>query len=375
MGLALLDYNDVSYRPVATTLLVCAFHCGEDVAAFRILSDARVSGSLRKPDVLAARMWVQQRAAAGEFMPIIAEGKILEHEGKPLEALHLYQKGTDKHIAHLKGRSLASWMAEYHGEHGDVCKALARLRAKLGDHIGAEEAIKEAALLYDDPAAFYILAIEFTAPDSKEYETYLLKAASSDEPKAAHELGLLYFNQTRQGTSLWTPNTGKPISARKSKDHTLESLPVNPREQQLSPEDISNKRADALEWFSIGAESGITASQIYFAILLREADRAEEGLEWLCAAATSDNAADWAEAIEYLKKNWRLSDLDLALLDIDSLCKGGSARKVKGLARLAALNDMSLMADPTQYKKINGHWVWDQRQWEKMRARMHNSAM
>ncbi|KAL8853123.1 MAG: hypothetical protein Q9221_002005 [Calogaya cf. arnoldii] len=372
-GDILLDYNDVKYRDVATTLLICTLESGNPTSSFiaagRLLNDAMWTGRHKGPGVALARKVIRELPTQQMPGAVYQEGKLLEHEGKPLEALQLYQIWSDKETEFRKGAN-ASPHKLYTVEHGDICKALARLRAKLGDRFGAEEAIRDAAFVYDDPAAYYHLAVEFVPPGSKEVETYLLKAASSDQPRASHALGMLYFTQSRQGIPLSTPNISRTIKEKKPSRDTTLSVTV-PVEQYLSKVEVSDKRAEAMEWFEIAAESGITASQVYLALLLRNADRADEGLEWLQKAARSKDAADWMEGIEYLKKTWRLSDPDPMLMDIESLRTNTETRKTAGVSILASLDDADILNDPWQgMEKVDGRWTYSQRPARKFPERL-----
>ncbi|KAL8690962.1 MAG: hypothetical protein Q9224_004282 [Gallowayella concinna] len=353
LGDLLLNYNDAKYRSVATKLLICAVDRGVDMAAERLLTDAILTGVSKGPGVAAARKLIQDYAANGISSSVYLEGKMLEHEGNPLKALQLYQNWSDNHTEILeKSRARSASTPEA----GDVCKALAILRAKLGDRKGAEEAIRNAALVYDDPLAYYHLAIEFTTPGSAEFETYLLKAASSDEPKASHELGIFYFNQSRQGISLDTPDLWKGITDKNSFEdiRTISTPPVG---QEQSEAARLEQRSEAMEWFNIAAESGITASQVYFALLLRDAGRAEEGHEWLQSATRSADAENWAEAVKYLKRIWRLSSPDPMRMDIESLRQSSTNSKKGSTSRLAALEDATLLTHRFQHmKKVDGQW-------------------
>ncbi|KAI4270307.1 MAG: hypothetical protein L6R38_007169 [Xanthoria sp. 2 TBL-2021] len=361
-GECLLNHNDVKYRDIATTLLICGLDSGDptaiDFAAVRLLNDAVLAGRHKGPGVATARKIRQEQAKKGESTSIFLEGKLLEYEGKPFEALQLYQTWSDRETEYRKGPNFSrdTWSTP---ECGDICKALARLRANLGDRTGAEEAIRDAAFVYDDPAAYYHLATEFVAPGSEEFETYLLKAASSGQSKASHELGMFYFNQSRQGIPLHEPKDSE--TAQNKDSLTNARKPLAPRvKQHLSREVMLDKRAEAIEWFNIGAESGITASQVYLALLLREAGRAEEGLEWLQKATKSSDADDWTEAVEYFKRMWRLSAPDPMLMNIESLRKSNKNQKKKGGSKLASLADATWITDPyVHVKKIDGVWRLD----------------
>ncbi|KAI4259654.1 MAG: hypothetical protein L6R42_004467 [Xanthoria sp. 1 TBL-2021] len=170
---------------------------------------------------------------------------------------------------------------------------------------------------------------------------------------------MFYFNQSRQGIPL---HELKDSDTAQNKDSlTNARKPLAPRvKQHLSREVILDKRAEAIEWFNIGAEFGITASQVYLALLLREAGRAEEGLEWLQRATKSSDADDWTEAVEYFKRMWRLSAPNPMLMNIESLRKSNKNQKKKGGSKLASLADATWITDPyVHVKKIGGVWRLD----------------
>ncbi|KAL8848792.1 MAG: hypothetical protein Q9198_011175 [Flavoplaca austrocitrina] len=332
-----------------------------------------LTGRQKGPGVAAARKVVRESALWQAPYAVYLEGKVLEYEGKLLEALKIYQTWSDSMTAYRKGPHF-SRESVHTPEHGDICKALARLRARLGDRVGAEEAIRDAALVYDDPAAFYLLAVEFATPGSKEAESFLLKAASSDQPKASHELGLLYFNESRQGVPLTTPKTRRTVKGDKSTEKPTDPSVAAPIEQQLLKTSMPDKRAEAMEWFHVAAESGITASQVYLAILLRDVGRSEEGLEWLQKAAKSHDADEWNEGVEYFKQMWRHSDQDPVFMDIESLRKSSKNRKIKGTSTVASLKDATFVTDPWQNgQKMDGRWIWEQREMRNYDKRLEAS--
>ncbi|KAL8663359.1 MAG: hypothetical protein Q9168_008109, partial [Polycauliona sp. 1 TL-2023] len=352
LGRELLSHDDIKYRDIATTLLICGLDSGDFHAMFFaahwLLNDAILTGRYNGPGVAAARRFIQEQLTGGFPSYVYLEGKLLEHEGKPLQALQLYQAWSDKETQTRKGASegtISSRNLTTAPEHGDICKALARLRARLGDRTGAEEAIRDAALVYDDPVAYYHLAIEYVVPGSAEFERYLLKAASSDEPKASHELGMFYFNQSRQGLPLHEPKNNETDRSKDPSRDTVSSLSNAYIEQGLSREAMLDKRAEAMEWFNIAAESGVTASQVYLALLLREAGRAEEGLTWLQAATKSSDADDWTVAVEYFKRMWRLSAPNPMQLNIESLRQSSKDPKKQVASRLAGLADATPITD------------------------------
>ncbi|KAG6999364.1 hypothetical protein G7Y79_00035g070360 [Physcia stellaris] len=182
-----------------------------------------------------------------------------------------------------------------------------------------------AALQYDDSAALFQLAKSFIDPSSTKYESFMLKAAASGEPKAAHELGVLYFRQSQSMISMINrDDSNKPNGS---------NFDNGSQDQEQASHSIVNsaaatwRRKEAREWFNIGAESGLIGSQVYLALLLREIGKLEDGLQWLTLAANPEDVqlkqlGGWTPVISYFASRWHDSSPDLKDIDIDSIRKG-----------------------------------------------------
>ncbi len=182
-------------------------------------------------------------------------------------------------------------------ETGGSWEATYRVRWQANDRTGAEEVLKQAAFKDEDPLAYLYLATEFTDPSSGEYESYLIKAASSGSLKAARKLGTYYFKKMQMSGSFPSleelsqlPQSLKSVSDKAAK-----------QEVQGMGKKGWTEWSHAFEWFSLGAESDIATSQIYLAIFLRANNRPDEGLEWLEKASKS---RQWANTAASLKKMW-----------------------------------------------------------------------
>ncbi|KAL8999737.1 MAG: hypothetical protein Q9188_005819 [Gyalolechia gomerana] len=344
LGAHLRRYNDLNYRDISDALEACALANDGKFLAFRIVQDAMSTGRLREPQLTSPLKIVKDYADQGYPKAVFIWGQLTETQGKHSEALEFYQKWTEIYAEARQSPPFSQTMDMV--QLANVSKAFARLQARSGDRAGAEAAIREAAQVYDDPTSGYYLAVEFTAPSSPEFETYLLKAAALGNPNAAHELGVLYFSQSRQGIPIINP-TLTQTSTHNKKPTSESKTSIPPTSPPLPREQIRNKQATAMEWFTIAATSGITTSQIYLALLLRSEGRADEGLEWLQAASNSKDKEEWTEAIDYLKRIWRLHDTpDLMQIDIEALRKRPRNPKNKSGARLASLIDASVTSEP-----------------------------
>lgn len=235
-------------------------------------------------------------------------GQIYESEGKFSQALKIYEMATSSVCDALKELKAPD------NSLGDIWKSISRLKANAGDHAGAEAAIKTCALQHDDPLAYYELAKAYTPPSSKDYEVYMLKAAASGEPKAAHELGVLYHKQS-QGVILTSTNSISSGHIKPLEDPRHQNVLKGQGTALLPPKMLLEKATQAREWLAIGAESDIPISQLYLAVLLRAAGKPDEGLEWLERASSSKQ---WTSAISWLRSMWGRKDP----IDIDTASVG-----------------------------------------------------
>ncbi|KAL8936365.1 MAG: hypothetical protein Q9216_004971 [Gyalolechia sp. 2 TL-2023] len=387
LGEHLRRYNDLKYRDLSNALEACALAANDgQLLAFRIIRDAMSTGRIREPQMSNPLKIVKDYVDQGYPKAIFIWGRLMESQGKHSEALQFYQKWTEIYAEARQSPPFSQSMDT--AELANISKALARLRARSGDRAAAETAIREAAQVYDDPTAYYHLAVEFTSPSSPEFETYLLKAAASGNPNAAHELGMLYFNQSRQGIRLITPTlTHTSFYSKNPNPNPNVSAPPPPLPQVY----VRKKQAAAKEWFAVAASSNITASQIYLALLLllhHNSAEADEALEWLHTASSSNSkdkdndnnnnsggsGEKWTEAIEYLKRISRFNHdnnaappPDLTHIDIEALRRRSRAKTPKSLlkgndkdkdkdsnARLANLLGATLGAEPRRSREWSG---------------------
>lgn len=279
----------------AKRLLLAASKLGDSAATFDIVRQGIKTRRLTSPDLDGPRR--QLRSLVDEENPVAMylQGQIYETEGDTPHALKIYEAGTSKHGEMAMGDNYALSHSL-----GDMWKAMSRLKRKTGDYVGAETAMRTCALQYDNPSAYYHLAKTYTSLASDDYESYLLKAAVSGELRAAHELGVLYLRQVRE---IFLTSLGPATSPGFENPESLGAprLPQNHDLSSFPPNIASEKRRQAMEWLSIGAESDNPASQVHLAVLLREVGKSDEGLRWLEKASSSDN---WAKAIFWLRELW-----------------------------------------------------------------------
>lgn len=82
------------------------------------------------------------------------------------------------------------------------------------------------------------------------------------------------------------------------------------------------KRTLAEQWFTLGADAGLTSSQVYLAALLHKLGKLEEGLNWLIAATNTKDFQVWAKAINYLHENWGKAQSDFLRMNLEELRVG-----------------------------------------------------
>ena len=239
------------------------------------------------------------------------QGKIHEREGKNKLALKLYTKSTEISADGYTGAETLDISI------GDAWKAISRLRKQGNDMIGAKEAIKKAAIDYDDSEAYLHLATRFTDPSSDEYEQYLLKAAISAEMEAAGELGAYYFKKLRK-TGAFNQNLVPPSL----KDSTR-PISLHIRIRQSKDQEEWELWTNTFEWLSVASESKIASSQIYYAIMLRALQKPNLGLLWLAEASQT---AKLRTTVAWLKDKWFSNELDLSNFDLEEILQDNTNR-------------------------------------------------
>lgn len=244
----------------------------------------------------------------------------------------LYEAGKQNSLAlDMYEKCLTSASNGYPGAEGfdvtlgEVWTGICRLKIREGKE-GAHTAIMRAALGYDEPSAYYILAKGYTPQSSSEYEKYLLKAAASGEARAADALGAYYFKQFQRNQS---------FSSKKSLNKSIEGMAEAsedfgkvPRVFTEAPNKTGKGPELAREWFSVGAKAEIPSSQVHLAIILRHDGKLREGLDWLERATGSKG---WANTISWLRESWESDSIDLMQINLEKLWlrKDGSEQGIQ----------------------------------------------
>lgn len=258
----------------------------------------------RAPFSNKAHQILEQLVRTENPLAIYVQGRIYEGKGKNKLALEMYVKSTETSTNAYTGADVVKISL------GDAWTAISRLRRRGNDIVGAEEALKKAAIDYDDSAAYLQLATKMTHPLSDEYEKYLLKAAVSDEPEAAGELGAFYFKKLRKS------KTFVQKSSQPSSKDSYRPITMRIRKGQFKDQDEWELWSQAFEWLSIAAESQIASSQIYYAIMCRALQKPNVGLKWLDEASKSPRLVT---SVAWLKEMWFSNELDLSDFDLDEI--------------------------------------------------------
>lgn len=243
---------------------------------------------------------VQSENPAALFL----QGKLYERQGKNKLALELYVKSTEISTGAYSGVKAVPITL------GDAWKAIGRLRMQGKDLVGAKDALKKAAIEYDDSSAYLDLATKMTDPSTDEYEEYLLQAAISGEAEAVGELGAHFFKKL-QKRGAFIQNSSHLIHTDSNRRIT-----IRPQKGFLKNQDEWELWSNAFEWLSLASESKIASCQIYYAIMCRALQKPNVGLKWLDEASKSPKLAT---TIAWLKEMWFSNELDLNDFNLDEI--------------------------------------------------------
>ena len=297
-------------QPVARRLVIAASYLHDSAATLQLISEAIRTSNLTHPDIVGARMHLEILVKKDKNpAAMVLLGKIRETQGKPSEALSLYESAANADSHTYTGAEAVE------GSTAEAWANVSRLKVRLGDMKGAKAAIEKAALQYDDPMAYYYLATNFRAQESTDYPMYLMKAAASGVVEAAQVLGAYYHTKWKADAYVSLPEEGENNSA----DGTIMTgITSQLQGDSVSQRKIAEIRGLATEWFAVAAEAGLPYSQISLAILLRSGGLVEKGMEWLNRA---EHSVEWVDAVIALRESWWDLGIDLAPVRVGRLKK------------------------------------------------------
>lgn len=298
-----------AYAKIIRGLLVAASEL-QDPSGTLVMSKVALIHHKSMP--LACLQHLKQMVHAKNYAGLYVQGQIYEAENKDSLALEIYME------------SLSSAAEGYPGAEafditlGEVWLKIYGLKSKKKDNEGAQMAITRAALEYDEPYAYYVLARDYIPQTSNEYENYMLKAAASGETSAADALGNRYLEQS-QGIQSYSSKESlddlvKKLAAGEARDAKY------PSTASQRPRSASTKSRYGLklakEWFNLGAEANIASSQVHLAIILRYEGKSGEGFDWLGKARAKKG---WPNTITWLEKQWKSDSIDFLQINVENL--------------------------------------------------------
>ena len=282
----LLRAGDAAHFPLARELLLAASELDDEAATITLVSQAVQTGRMRHPDIVAPRAHLARLAAARNPAAMVLQAELLAAQGQAEKALQLAEAAVRQDGDAYTG-------AEAVGEATQrAWSTLAKLRRQRGDVKGARLALEQGALEHDDPWAYYYLANSYRAPAHPDYVAFMLKAAVSGIPDAAHKLGRYYLGLAQPARAV--PKGNGPRAT--GRGGLAASFAVRHSERE--------KRVLALEWFAVSVEyprfRNVDESRVFLALLLRGRGELEKGRKVLQGARASavygPNAVGWFAA-------------------------------------------------------------------------------
>ena len=255
-------------------------------ATLLLVTHAIATGKMHHADVVALRPQVGRLAQERDPAAMIVEAELLAADGRGKEGIEMCEAairgmedkaaGTDDVV--VEGRETETERKAW--------STLAKLRTQEGDVRGAGSALERAALELDDPWAYYALANTYRSPSGPEYLRFMLKAAATGVPDAAHKLGRYYlklpFLSARAPTQGAEQESNVPDGSSVSAMQDPPGLDYGDTERLVL----------AAEWFAISAASpdhnAIDESRVYLALLARKKGDAVHGRRLLKKATGSE---------------------------------------------------------------------------------------
>ena len=251
----------------------------DEAATIFLVNQAVDTGKADSTDLAGARAHIVQLANAGNPMAMVLQAQLLSLSQIKAAVQLCERAAAAERDFYLGAESLAEVKRKAWG-------VLALLKKQAGDRKGARLALEKGALEHDDPWAYYTLATSYKDTSDPGYLQFLLKAAASGIPQAAHKVGRFYLE------------LAPAVAARLSSSTLLQWLRALLPGSKQDPKEL---RSLAAEWFSVSVESPIheriNESRVYLALLLRGRGKPEEGRALLKQASGSTvfgpNAISW----------------------------------------------------------------------------------
>lgn len=245
----------IPQKSLGKALMISASELGDKFATFELVTSALRTGKLEDYGNTLVQLDILARLKH-DPQAMLLVGKIRRGRGKQgnIDALEWFQKATRPPHGSI----------EWDGA-GEALVEEGRMLQSEGAMLGAMKAFEQAALILDDPTAYFYLS-KLEELGSAKQELYLKKASSAGILEAWHNLGALELSK----------DTGGKI--RKLNDYGM-----------------------AREWFLVAAADGFGLSMLNLAIMHKSVGDVEGATEWLNKAEDTEGVADEAKI---LKRQW-----------------------------------------------------------------------
>lgn len=174
-------------KKLANHVLYTASKLGDARATVRIVSIALRQGELQNVGVKEPLQQLERLARSGaNIEAMLLKAQILEIENKIVEAQKLFKKISEAKPTAENTQAITHALA-----------TRGQFLWEKHDKSSAEAVWKEAALGYDDPYCYYLLARHCVPEGSETQEMFLMKAAASGKLDACCHLGKLYLERSK----------------------------------------------------------------------------------------------------------------------------------------------------------------------------------
>ena len=292
--------HKLHFSAIVLNLIHAAGHLKDRLATIAQAQMAIKSKTILTTDHDNVRKRVEELAKTNDPIGLYLLGIIHVFRKDRKTALDYWEKAR----AVLK--SSPSEEGDLNEDFGDLFKHIAVEKWLMEDHNGAQDVLEEGALKYDYPASYYHLANWYRPVTSSTWLEYMLKAAASGHTEAAHKLGLYYTGQALGLVPI--PETHRQDLGVIRFHHKNSINDIATRELYIVSEKLQQQTlARALEWVTIGAQSGVLRCKIILAIYLRAKGEHEKGFKWLTGANEDQH---WQTLVPFYMEHWYNKDID-----------------------------------------------------------------
>ena len=290
----LLQTCSSRFFPVARKLFLAASRMQDEMATTALIDTALrypYSTFLAKPEFRLPRLHLEMMAASESPAALCLHARVLELEGgNDRKALSMLENAVTTGGEKQEDEGLKAIL-------GEAWCAIARIQKKLGMEKQALEAMKTAALEYDQPSAYFALAKQSKQMGKEEgkHDEWLIKAAISGVAEAAFEVGKEYLQRLESSLErredpaqgLTAISTKAPQIYRMIRQQALKFLQEPEHVQSLFTPFADTARMYAVirEWFLLALQNSgpnhCNGARVYIAWLLSREGNFEGAQTWL----------------------------------------------------------------------------------------------